>query len=103
MDLKQLTAKQLKVLNYMKDYKSENGILPTYNKMRHYMGNKSDHSITQHIQALLKKGYLEKENGKYTIVDFHMQQIIERVQESLDNNWAVEAEDIQALINHIEQ
>ena len=32
-----------------------------------------------------------------------MKEIIERVQEQLNNNWAVDAEDIQALIDYIER
>lgn len=30
-----------------------------------------------------------------------IKQIVQRVQEQLNQNWAVEAEDIQALIDHI--
>ena len=32
-----------------------------------------------------------------------MKEIIERVQKQLNNNWAVDAEDIQALIDYIER
>ncbi len=30
-----------------------------------------------------------------------MEELIERVQQDLDNNWPVEAKDIQALIDYI--
>ena len=32
-----------------------------------------------------------------------MEKLINKVQEQLDNNWYVDADDIQALINHIKE
>jgi SOS-response transcriptional repressor LexA len=67
MDSKQLTLKQLEFLNYIKDYKSDKGVFPTYIVIQEAFGFRSPHSVTQNIKALIKKGYLTKKEGAYKL------------------------------------
>jgi SOS regulatory protein LexA len=60
MDLVHLTRKQREFFDYIVDYKKENDIWPTYREIADHFGFRSPNSVTQNIQALLKKGYLIK-------------------------------------------
>ena len=61
MSRKHLTSKQHSFLQYLKDYVKENGVWPTYRELVDEFGYRSPNSVTQNLQALFKKGYLEKE------------------------------------------
>ncbi len=58
MDLAQLTRKQKEFFDYIVDYKNEHSVWPTYREIADAFDYKSPNSVTQNIQALLKKGYL---------------------------------------------
>ena len=60
MDLVHLTRKQHEFFDYIVEYKKEYDIWPTYREIADHFGFKSPNSVTQNIQALLKKGYLVK-------------------------------------------
>jgi len=60
MDLVHLTRKQREFFDYIVEYKKENDIWPTYREIADHFGFRSPNSVTQNIQALLKKGYLIK-------------------------------------------
>ncbi|MEX0684923.1 MAG: transcriptional repressor LexA [Balneolales bacterium] len=60
MDNLQLTPKQKEFLKFISDYKFEQGIWPTYREIADEFGFKSPNSVTQNLQSLVKKGYLEK-------------------------------------------
>lgn len=64
MDNANLTRKQQEFFNYIIDYKNEHDVWPTYREIADYFGYKSPNSVTQNIQALLKKGYLVKKNDE---------------------------------------
>ncbi|MBO6537176.1 MAG: repressor LexA [Balneolaceae bacterium] len=64
MDNAHLTRKQQEFFNYIIDYKNEHDVWPTYREIADYFGYKSPNSVTQNIQALLKKGYLVKKNDE---------------------------------------
>jgi repressor LexA len=64
MDNAHLTRKQQEFFNYILDYKNEHDVWPTYREIADFFGYKSPNSVTQNIQALLKKGYLVKKNDE---------------------------------------
>jgi repressor LexA len=69
MPRRQLTQKQYEFLHYLRDYVTENdGIWPTYREMVEHFQYRSPNSVTQNIQALYKKGYLERDGDMYRIV-----------------------------------
>ncbi len=64
MDNAHLTRKQQDFFNYIVDYKKEHDVWPTYREIAEHFDFKSPNSVTQNIQALLKKGYLIKRNDE---------------------------------------
>ena len=68
MDNTQLTRKQKEFFDYIIDYKKDHDVWPTYREIAKAFNYKSPNSVTQNIQALLKKGYLIKtEEDEYDI------------------------------------
>jgi repressor LexA len=55
----ELTGSQKLVINYIKKYLCENHNTPTMSNIARHFGWKSSSSAHQHMNALLKKGYLE--------------------------------------------
>jgi len=60
MDKAQLTRKQKEFFDYIVEYKKEHDVWPTYREIADAFNYKSPNSVTQNIQALLKKEYLIK-------------------------------------------
>ena len=72
MDKVQLTRKQKEFFDYIVEYKKEHDVWPTYREISDEFNYKSPNSVTQNIQALLKKGYLVKgEDDEYDIHPDH--------------------------------
>ncbi|MFO7847420.1 MAG: transcriptional repressor LexA [Balneolaceae bacterium] len=68
MDHAQLTRKQKEFFDYITEYKSEHDVWPTYREISDEFNYKSPNSVTQNIQALLKKGVLVKgEDDEYDL------------------------------------
>ncbi len=68
MDNAQLTRKQKEFFDYIINYKKEHDVWPTYREIAGAFSYKSPNSVTQNIQALLKKGYLIKtEEDEYDV------------------------------------
>ena len=68
MDNAQLTRKQKEFFDFIIDYKKDHDVWPTYREIAEAFNYKSPNSVTQNIQALLKKGYLIKtEDDEYDI------------------------------------
>lgn len=68
MDNAQLTRKQKEFFDFIIDYKKEHDVWPTYREIAEAFNYKSPNSVTQNIQALLKKGYLIKtDDDEYDI------------------------------------
>jgi SOS regulatory protein LexA len=64
MDNAHLTRKQHEFFTFIVDYKKDNDVWPTYREIAEHFGYASPNSVTQNIQALLKKGYLVKRNDE---------------------------------------
>lgn len=58
MDLAQLTRKQKQFFDFILSYRDEYEVWPTYREIADHFDYKSPNSVTQNIQALLKKGVL---------------------------------------------
>ena len=55
-----LTPKQLKLYKFIKEYKSKNEIIPTFDEMKDFMNVKSKSGIYQMLGYLEWKGYIKK-------------------------------------------
>ena len=64
MDSAQLTRKQNQFLTFILEYRDENGIWPTYREIADHFGFRSPNSVTQNIQALIRKGVLLRTNDE---------------------------------------
>ncbi len=72
MDNNQLTRKQKQFFDYIISYKKEHGIWPTYREIADEFDFRSPNSVTQNLQALLKKGYLVKsDENEYDLAPEH--------------------------------
>ncbi len=60
MDNSHLTRKQKQFFDYIVAYKKENDIWPTYREIANEFQYKSPNSVTQNLQALVRKGCLIK-------------------------------------------
>ncbi len=69
MSRRQLTAKQHAFLGYLRKHVRETGVWPTYREIVDYFDYRSPNSVTQNLQALYKKGYLEKDRGAYRLIE----------------------------------
>lgn len=64
-----LTDKQETIYEYFIDYAEEHGDMPTFREIMEHLGFKSTSSVHAHVQALVKKGYLEKAGDTYRFTD----------------------------------
>lgn len=72
MDNAQLTRKQKEFFDFILDYKKEYDVWPTYREITNAFNYRSPNSVTQNLQALLKKGYLLKtDDDEYDIHPRH--------------------------------
>lgn len=55
-----LTKKQKEILDFIKKYSKENGVSPTFEEIREFFNLKALSGVHQHIDALEKKGFVEK-------------------------------------------
>ena len=63
-----LTKKQKRFYDYLFSYHEENGVLPTHIRIQTHFGYKSPNSVTQHIDALVNKGWLRRDQGLHFTV-----------------------------------
>lgn len=57
--MRQLTPRQLQILNMIQDFMSEYGMPPTRAEIARQLGFKSSNAAEEHLRALQKKGVLE--------------------------------------------
>jgi repressor LexA len=74
MNRRQLTAKQYAFFHYIKEHINEYGQWPSYADLVSEFDFKSPNSVTQNLQALVKKGYLRRDNNGYHLL--HEDQVI---------------------------
>ena len=64
MDQYGLTARQLKLFKFIKNYIVKNNISPSYEEMKVAIGLKSKCSISKRIEQLKDRGWITKLHGK---------------------------------------
>lgn len=69
MNRKQLTAKQRDFLDYVRRHIQQFGGWPTYREIVDEFNYRSPNSVTQNLQALLKKGYLRRDGEGFHLTD----------------------------------
>lgn len=70
MDQHQLTRKQKQFYEFIRDYLYEHDIWPTYREIADEFQFKSPNSVTQNLQALVKKGFLTKtDDNEYVLTE----------------------------------
>lgn len=69
MSRRDLTKKQHGFLEFLKRHVDENDVWPTYREICDHFGYKSPNSVTQNLRALLKKGYLRRNDSGYHFVN----------------------------------
>lgn len=62
---KKLTPKQYAFLQFIREYLRETGSWPTYGDLALKFDFRSPNSVTQNLQALVKKGYLKRAGTEY--------------------------------------
>ena len=67
MSRRHLTHKQNEFLKFLQQYVREKEVWPTYREAVEHFGYRSPNSVTQNLRALLKKGYLERDQQGYRL------------------------------------
>ncbi len=62
--MKDLTEKQSQMLNFIKSFTKTNGYAPTVKEIMSYFNFASPTSVTTQLQALVKKGYIKRLEGR---------------------------------------
>ena len=62
--MEDLAPRQRQVLEYIAACLDQRGIPPTYREIANALGMKSTNGVADHIKALEKKGYIEREAGR---------------------------------------
>lgn len=66
---RRLTSKQTSFLDYLRNYAKRTGTWPTYREIIDRFEYRSPNSVTQNLEALFKKGYLERDDDGYRFSD----------------------------------
>ena len=69
MSRRKLTTKQHDFLQFLIERVQEAGVWPTYREIADHFGYRSPNSVTQNLQALHKKGYLNRDQDGYHFTD----------------------------------
>jgi repressor LexA len=59
-----LTSKQEQVLSFIASHIQTHGYPPTFREIGRHLGIKSTNGVNDHLNALARKGYLSREDGK---------------------------------------
>ncbi len=65
-----LTARQREIFDYLVKFTEENGYQPSYREIGQHFGIKSTRAVSDLIEALQRKGYLEKDPSRARSVSF---------------------------------
>ena len=60
--MQNLTPKQAQVLEFIESYQMQHGKSPTLKEIRGFLGVSSDNSVLKHLNALIKKGFIQKDD-----------------------------------------
>ena len=65
-----LTERQSQLLQYLRDYQHENGVMPSTREIQRHFGFASQTAAMSHLRALEKKGIIQRYAGKARAVVF---------------------------------
>lgn len=65
-----LTGRQTELLEYLKQYQRENGVMPSTREIQRHFGFASQTAAMSHLRALEKKGVIQRHAGKARAVVF---------------------------------
>ena len=69
MSRRHLTSKQHAFLEFLRDHVEARKIWPTYREIVDHFDYRSPNSVTQNLQALSRKGFLQRDRNGYQLVD----------------------------------
>jgi repressor LexA len=69
MSRRQLTSKQHAFLEFLQGHLDDHRVWPTYREIVDHFAYRSPNSVTQNLQALSRKGFLERDRNGYRLVD----------------------------------
>lgn len=69
MSRRQLTQKQHAFLQFLRGHVEEHQVWPTYREIVEHFDYRSPNSVTQNLQALLRKGFLRRGPNGYALFD----------------------------------
>ncbi|WP_420455523.1 LexA family protein [Rubrivirga sp.] len=69
MSRRQLTQKQHSFLEYLREHVDRHKVWPTYREIADHFEYRSPNSVTQNLQALSRKGFLERGRNGYALVE----------------------------------
>jgi repressor LexA len=58
-----LTEKQQKILSFIENYSEQNTTAPSFQEIMEHFGFASPNAVTKHVQALVRKGFLQSATG----------------------------------------
>ena len=70
MEKQPLTSRQAEILEHMESFARDHGYPPTVREICKATGLRSPRSVTQHLQALERKGYIERARDKSRAIRF---------------------------------
>lgn len=69
MSRRQLTHKQHAFLEYLREHVDNHKIWPTYREIADHFEYRSPNSVTQNLQALSRKGFLQRGKNGYALIE----------------------------------
>jgi repressor LexA len=69
MSRRHLTSKQHAFLEFLRSHVESHKIWPTYREIVEHFDYRSPNSVTQNLQALSRKGFLQRDRNGYQLVD----------------------------------
>lgn len=69
MSRRHLTSKQHAFLEFLREHVETHKIWPTYREIVSHFDYRSPNSVTQNLQALSRKGFLQRDRNGYQLVD----------------------------------
>ena len=69
MSRRQLTQKQHAFLEFLRDHVDQHKVWPTYREIADHFDYRSPNSVTQNLQALSRKGFLQRGRNGYALVE----------------------------------
>lgn len=69
MSRRQLTHKQHAFLEYLREHVDTHKVWPTYREIADHFDYRSPNSVTQNLQALSRKGFLQRGKNGYALIE----------------------------------